>query len=317
MMLTLEAPDGTSVTLVIEAKTTSTTRDLANAAQQLSRYVSSIDQGTGTSAIGLLASPYISPTARAKLRERGIGYADLTGNLWLTSARPAVFIETQGADRNPNPGNSTLKSLRGRATGAALRALVDFKAPTGLRELAERADVAPATLSRVAGLLENEELLERDRDGSIAFVDWIGTLRRWTQDYSLLGSNRAAEYIAPRGLDAVIRDLQTSSAQEYALSGTYALPQGLRVAPPRLALVYSSNLPSLAGVLDIRPADRGANVILLEPFDQVIFARTRREGGLVQVALTQLFVDLAPGRGPAEAEELLAWMTENEDAWRG
>jgi len=261
--------------------------------------------------------PYISPTGRQKLRERGIGCADLTGNFWLAGEKPAVFIETQGADRNPNPVAAGLKSLRGRASGAAVRALVDFRAPIGVRELSDRANVPAPTLSRVARLLENEGLLERAPDGSIASVDWAGVLRRWVQDYSLLKSNRAAEFIAPRGLDTLLAGLRQVT-DEAALTGTLALPPELRIAPPRLAIIYSRNVARLAEALEIRPVDRGANVLLLEPFDPVVFARARRSDGLVQVAFTQLFADLstAPGRAPVEADELLQWMMRAEDAWR-
>ena len=261
--------------------------------------------------------PYIGPTGREQLKQRGIGYADLTGNFWLASEWPSVFIETRGSDRNPNPVSAGLKSLRGRAAGAAVRALVDFQAPTGLRDLSERAAVAAPTLSRVARLLENEGLLERETDGSIASIDWPGVLRRWVQDYSVLRSNRPAEFIAPRGLDTLLADLRRSTS-EAALSGTLALPPGLRIAPPRLAIIYSDDIPRLADALDVRPVDRGANVLLLEPFDPVVFARARRSDGLTMVALTQLYADLAtaPGRGPAEADELLRWMIGNEDDWR-
>lgn len=317
LLLKLEAPDGTSVTLAVEAKKGATTRDLTNAARQLSTYLSGIDQDPDASTVGLLAVPYVSPTGREKLRELGIGYADLTGNFWLSSERPAILIETRGSDRNPNPVASPLKSLRGRAAAAAVRALVDFRAPVGLRELSERAEVAAPTLSRVARLLEDEGLLDRERDGSIASVDWAGVLRRWGQDYSVLGSNQAAEFIAPRGLDTLVENLRQATS-EAALSGTLALPAELRIAPPRLAIIYGRDVPRLAEALDVRPVERGANVLLLQPFDRVVFARARRRDGLVQVAFTQLYADLltAPGRAPSEADELLAWMIRNEDDWR-
>jgi hypothetical protein len=72
------------------------------------------------------------------------------------------------------------------------------------------------------------------------------------------------------------------------------------------------------GELDLRPADTGANVLLLEPFDQVVWERARNEAGLTRVALSQCCVDLLTGTGrePAEAESLLSWMAENEHAWR-
>jgi hypothetical protein len=77
--------------------------------------------------------------------------------------------------------------------------------------------------------------------------------------------------------------------------------------------------PDTAAVeLDLRPVETGANVLLLEPFDSVVFERTRREDCRTLVAVTQCVADLLTGTGrePAEGEALLSWMAENEDAWR-
>lgn len=62
----------------------------------------------------------------------------------------------------------------------------------------------------------------------------------------------------------------------------------------------------------------GGNVVLLESLADVAFERTWDQGGISYAALPQVAVDLmtSPGRGPAEAEALIEWMEENEDAWR-
>lgn len=70
--------------------------------------------------------------------------------------------------------------------------------------------------------------------------------------------------------------------------------------------------------LGLREADGGANVVLLEPFDPVVFERTVERDGLRCVAPSQLAVDLltGPGREPAQGEQMLIWMEQNQDAWR-
>lgn len=62
----------------------------------------------------------------------------------------------------------------------------------------------------------------------------------------------------------------------------------------------------------------GANVLLAEPFSPALMQRTETRDGLRCAALSQVAADLltSPGRGPAEGEALIAWMRENEDAWR-
>lgn len=316
LVLSISSPDGEAMTLLVEAKSTISARDAAAAADQLKARVDRLGE-SGINAVGMVVTGFLSPTGRAQLRRRGIGYGDSTGNLWIQSDRPALFIEAQGSDKNPSPTPSRLQSLKGRGAAAAVRALLDFRPPTGLRSLASKAGVPAPTLSRVVRLLTDEGLVERSGTGSIADVDWQGVLRRWTQDYAVSESNSASGFLEPRGLRSLVTSLQATDVP-YTVTGTLALPEQLSPSPARLALVYTPNIPALAQEIGLRKVDRGANALLLEPIDPAVVSRYRRVRGLNAVALTQLAADLltAPGRGPAEAEELIGWMEENQDAWR-
>jgi len=59
-------------------------------------------------------------------------------------------------------------------------------------------------------------------------------------------------------------------------------------------------------------------VLLVEPFDSVVFDRTSLDDGLRYVAPSQAAADLltSSGRGPEEAEALIEWMLSHEEAWR-
>jgi hypothetical protein len=78
------------------------------------------------------------------------------------------------------------------------------------------------------------------------------------------------------------------------------------------------DIEAAAERLDLRPTEVGANVILAEPFDPLVYERGRELDGITYVAPSQNAADLltSPGRGPSEAEELIEWMTRNEGAWR-
>ena len=91
-----------------------------------------------------------------------------------------------------------------------------------------------------------------------------------------------------------------------------------QIAPAGAAALYVDDADEAADRLGLRGADAGANVVLLEPFDPVVFDRTATRDGLCCVAPSQLAVDLltGPGREPPQGEELLRWMQDNEDAWR-
>ncbi len=95
----------------------------------------------------VVVAPYLGERTRAVLADRGVSSIDTTGNVRLQVVDPPVFVTAHGADRDPWPDTQPLKTLRGRSAGRAVRALVDFRPPFGVRELAGRADLSPATLA--------------------------------------------------------------------------------------------------------------------------------------------------------------------------
>ena len=116
-VLEIRGPDGLSSAIIAEVKTKPVEpRLVAGVASQLkSLSLSRYDEAGQPGAIPAttLVSTYLSSLTREQLTEAGIGYADSTGNLRLTVDRPAVFIETQGADKTPFREERLLRSLKG------------------------------------------------------------------------------------------------------------------------------------------------------------------------------------------------------------
>jgi hypothetical protein len=83
-------------------------------------------------------------------------------------------------------------------------------------------------------------------------------------------------------------------------------------------MIYVEDPQRFAGMLDLRPVESGANVLLARNKYDVIFDRTEPQHGIRIAAPSQAAVDLltGPGRNPAEAEALLDWMERNESTWR-
>lgn len=313
---TVEAPDGTRTLLLAEVRLASDSATIKKASTQLTGYIDALaDKGEG--ACGVVVAPYIPTPTQKWLRDRNLNFVDATGNAWITCGKPVLFIRSTGARKNPWPDSRSLQSLKGRATGAAVRALLDFRPPYGIRELAGRAEVSAATLSRVVDLLEQEGAVEREKRGSVRSVDWEAVLRRWSFDYDVLESNSPRSFLAPRGADSALAALGQSD-REYAVTGSRALPSPVRIAPSRLLMAYVRDLSATADELNLRQVDSGANAILLEPYDDVVFRRTHADSEGVNVAIPQVAIDLltGPGRSPSEGEELLEWMSAHEDEWR-
>ena len=309
--LAIQAPDGRTARLVLRSRRRVSPRDIANL----------ICQSGGSGNEILVVAPFLSPRSRDLLAEAGASYVDATGNLRVAIGDPAVFLEGHGEDRDPAEQPRSLKSLKGTATGRVVRALCDYVPTYGVRSLAQVSSTPLGTVSRVVSFLEQEALLTRDDRKQIATVDWPALITRWVRDYSVRTSNRMASYLEPRGLSSL--PLKLATLERYAVTGSIAGPD---IAPTRLAMIYVDDVDAAASALDLVPTDAGANVWLLEPYDDVVFERTRlipfRSGELqnivVAAALSQVAADLltSPGRGPQEGEALIDKMKKTEHEWR-
>ena len=262
----------------------------------------------------LVASDFLTPRAREVLAECGAGYADATGNFRLVLSKPALFIETKGADRDPWPDERPLKSLKGRAAGRMVRALCDLDPPFAVREFAARAGVSAASASRVLALLDREAIVERGSMGVVNRVQKADLIRRWVREYSILGSNRTDNFLEPRGIPALLTKLKSAKFRNAVTGGLAASWLSSATAPPRAVTIYAENIPKAAEAMDLRRAETGSNVMLVEPFDDVVFERTWERDGIRCVAFSQLCADLltGPGRDPAEGEQLLNRLGESE-----
>lgn len=314
---TVEAPDGTTTNLLVEVKRVVEPRDVPSVLRQLASFRDGDDPSL------LVAAPYLSPRTRELLAVAGAGWFDTTGNLRLQLDRPAVFIDRTGASRNPysESDDRRLKSLKGPGAARIVRALLDVAAPLGVRELAELAEVGAATSSRVLELLVREDLVERDPDGRVVDVRKLSLTRRWTADYGLTSTNQAVPMLAARGIEQVLTALKNYDGR-YALTAEAAtrpyLPPGqTAVAPLALLTIYVPHAGAAAGTLQLRPTERGANVVLVEPFDAVVYRGAQAKKGLTYAAPSQVVVDLltGPGRAPEEGASLIEALAAKDEGW--
>ncbi len=313
LVLDVTSPGGETAQLAVEIKSRVEPRRVPELAGRIRDSASEELPG----AVPVLAAAYLSPRVRGMLRKLEVGYIDTTGNVRITASTPGLFISAGGDDKDPWPRRDVLQSLRGRGAACAVRAIVDVAPPFGVRELAEATGIPAPTLSRVLGLLEREGVVTRQSRGHVVAVDWQGVIRRWAEDYDQAGSNTATALLEPRGLGATTEKLRVATLT-YAATGALAAQYFDPVAPARVATLYVTDAVEAAESLGLRETEAGANVVLLEPFDPVVFHRIVEPEGLRCVAPSQLAVDLltGPGREPSQGEQMLIWMEQNEDAWR-
>jgi len=70
-------------------------------------------------------------------------------------------------------------------------------------------------------------------------------------------------------------------------------------------MLYVADIETAVRHLDLREVDSGANVLIAEPFDPVVYERMTKRDGLTLTAPTQIAADLLTGSGrmPSEGEE--------------
>ena len=186
-----------------------------------------------------------------------------------------------------------------------------------MRELAAATDLAPGYVSRLLDTLDDEALVERSERGRVVFVDFGRLVRRWVEAYDVFRANKAQRYLAPAGAASALDQLRAVGVRA-AVTGSFAAGRIAPVAAPALLAVYIDDPRSVVDALGLIPADQGANVVLLTPFDPVVWERASIVDGLTYVAPSQAAADCLTGNGrmPAEGDALLQWMIENESLWR-
>ena len=309
LMVTISAPDGTRALLAVECKQRVAPGKVPAVAAHLA---------SAAPAVPLVVADWLSPMTRAALTGAGVGYVDLTGNADVRLSRPGLVLRTNGAAKDPEPAPSTLGSLKGPGAARAVRALIDFAPPYGVRELARASGASPPVLSRVAALLASDALLRRDDRGTVIEVSWVDVIRRWVEDYRFPGAERAASYLDPRGVAAFKRRLAIFG-QRWSATGTLGVPPGVAVAPVTLATVYVESPERAAREMGLAPTETAANVLLIGvgKSDERLRSIAGADG-VVRCAVSQVAADLltGPGRGSSEGEALIEWMRANESSWR-
>ncbi|MHB8463354.1 MAG: MarR family transcriptional regulator [Acidimicrobiales bacterium] len=300
----IAAPSGSAVEIAV--------RTIKDAAP---RSVSALASEEGPT---LVVADWLSDRAQQILRAQGSSFLDSTGNAEIRLSEPGLFVRTEGAKRNPSPTPTKVPSLRGPKAWALLRTLAEVPPPLGVRELAEAVDVDAGYVSRVIRVLEDELLVTRTPRGPVTSVEFDGVLRRAASTYSLFDANASTTWVASSGPERLLDDLAGKRAGRWAVTGSFAAARVAPVAAPEQAVIFTDDPERLARAGRLLAVSRGANVVLLEPYDPIVFDRSVTAGGIPNASVAQTALDCLTGnaRMPAEGEALLTWMHKNEARWR-
>lgn len=313
--IAMRASNGTFATFAVEARRSLAPRDVGRLLPGITRVVRELAPNIQI----LVVAPWLSARTQELLDAQDLNFIDLTGNARVSLRNPALFISSTGASRNPEPLPRGQARVRGPKAARLLRLLADVRPPYAVGELAAAASLTPGYVSRLLDTLDREGIVERSRRGAVASADVPGLLRRWAETYDVLRTNASDTFLAPNGVANALDQLRGEAGTErVAVTGSFAAIRFAPVAAPALLLAYCEDPEPVIERLNLLPAEHGANVGLLRPFDPVVWARWDEDEGRRYVAPSQAVVDCLTGTGrmPNEGDALLEWMSENESQWR-
>lgn len=299
------APDGSAGEVTVLARERLSTREAA-----------ALPPSSNGTAI--VAASWLSPRTREILEKGGVGYVDETGNVWLAMNRPGLALRNQGSARDPSPVPAKRPNLRGARAWALLRILAEVRPPYGVGELANALGTDPGYISRLLSVLAGELLIERKPRGPVLHVEWESILRQMTAVYSMYGSNDSTSWMASGGPEQFLLDIASSEEENWALTGSFAASNLVRITVPLVAVVYTEDPERTAEAARLLRVRTGGNVTLLRPYDRIVFERTWQGSEAVNASLAQVAVDCltGPARLPSEGEALLEWMRNNAPRWQ-
>lgn len=261
---------------------------------------------------GIFIAPFISSEAAEICKMNNIGYADFAGNCYISFSN--IFIQKEG---NPNPftKEQDLKSLFNPKSERILRVLLN----SGPKEwktadLAKSADVSYGLVSKVKMNLLDREWIVSETVG-FQLVKPFELLNAWVEKYTYR-RNDVKEFYSLLGVGEIEEAIMAYAQKTNSRIGFTGFSGGARIAPAvryQRVMAYAENPDELAISLELKEVSSGANVLLLDPYDEGIFYGSQSVGNDQIVSPIQIYLDLMSisGRGEEAGEVIMEQAIKN------
>lgn len=266
-------------------------------------------------AIRVVYAPVISPRVVEIARRHGISYLDAAGNCKIVAPESGLLISRSGLKTAVSAEKSSKTDPFSPKSSRVVRVMLHEPIRGWqLTELAEHPDVGVSIglvhkikvwLIRENYAVESGQLLYLNRPGEL--------LNAWSRSYSGAAGERSF-YV--RGETAEIEQKLMEWLTHHGLTCALArFSAAWKLAPEvrySVASIYVDNgmlqpdiLESLRTDCGVKDVDSGANLLLLTPFDESVFAQTV-SSPLPATSPLQTYLDLqtAGGRGTEAAEAI-------------
>ena len=220
-----------------------------------------------------------------------------------------MYIEQRGR-KNPYSERRELRSLYSPKSERILRVLViSPRKAWKVQELANEAEVSLGLVSKVKQILELREWIDSQSRG-LRLLDLEVALTEWAREYrySKHGTFNYFSFACGSDLEYQVFSAAKSCGIRIALTGFSA---AVRYAPAvryRRSMIYcAGEAAAIAQELDLKQVASGANLTLIQPYDEGVFYGRESRDGLPIVSPIQTYLDLMKqaARGEEAAEALM------------
>ena len=260
----------------------------------------------GKESYGILVAPFLSDASRRICREAGVGCVDLAGNAFLSFRN--LFIDKSGSP-NPFPVSRASKSVFSPKSSRVLRVLIsDPSRRWYVEELSREAGISIDLTSRVKQSLLSQEWIREESKG-FYLIKPEEALNQWLNNYSYQKNSPFSYYsgLTEEELESTLKKECDARMYRYGL----ALFSGARKVAPfvrfmRFFSYVDGNIEEIAEALRFKKVESGANVTLLQPYDEGVFYGLQIVNGVNVVSDIQLYLDLKgyKGRGEEAAQAI-------------
>jgi DNA-binding transcriptional regulator YhcF (GntR family) len=306
---------GQPLVLLVEAKQNAFPRDVREAVWQLRNH--QIHYGhRDEEVVPFVVSNAVSTGARDVLKSEGVGYADSGGSLFIPAHGAFVLIDRP-------PPSSARKTFEGIFQGSKARVLETVFAERdewlSVKDVADDADVSPATASATLSEMERREWMEVRGRGPAKLrrlSDPKRMIDSWSQFVEHQKPPSVERYYSPL-LDwrEVMKALDHACHERgipYAITGEAAAqayaPFMTSISQVRCRMVPSGNQRAVLAAIDARPVDEGWNLAIVPVRNEAEARAANRISGVGYASPLRAYLDLLqlPGRAKDVARHLRA-----------
>lgn len=256
----------------------------------------------------IIIVPRIGEEGKRICDRHNVGYMDLSGNLKVAVGN--IYIEKDGSEEITEHGVTKQSIFSPKSERITKCLLYEPDRKWTQKEISEKSGLSKGMVSRiVTRMIEAGYLIEQGKQLTLSNLEDL--LTAWLEESKRKKEKRRNYYIWAQNPQQLMHIIGTELARRKVRYAFTKEAGASLVAPFSTFEIVSLYIESLdkfpAEPLSASEADRGFNVVLIEPRDESVFADAQKIGGMQVADKFQLYIDLKKEalRGDKQSRHIL------------